>query len=209
MTMMMNGNPMTMDMGMDMGTPGSVMYIPVDQLLKDLESVNISSGSQPEKMSMDMSDKNMSAADHSMCLTPVHNHVDFKMYLNGNMLNFSQNFYMDQSNVIHFHKTVKIKPDDIPGIPNGLIIHVHKEGATIREFMETLDLPFDFNNLQNLKVYANGIEQSLGLEYVLKDKDRLLITDSNNDSQIKSQMDSVTDYALQGKEKNPSLFGGC
>lgn len=212
MTMRMSdGSTMTMNMGMDMGTPDSVMYVPVDKLLEDLKSVDLDSlaSSSISTSGMNISNPNMTMQDHSMCLTPIHNHVDFKMYLGGTMLNFSQNNYMDQSNEVHFHKTVKAKPDDVAGIPNGLIIHVHKENVTIGNFLKTLDLPFDTDGILNLKVMVNGAVQPSGLNYIMKDKDRLLVTDSSNDSQIKSQVESVTDYAIQGKEKNPSLFGGC
>lgn len=211
MTMNMNGQPMTMDMGMDMGTPGSVMYVPVDKLLEDLKSADLESSesSSTSTSGMNMSDSNMSMVDHTMCLTPIHNHVDFKMYIGGNILNFSQNNYMDQSNEAHFHKTTKVEPDDVAGLPNGLLIHVHKENIIIGDFLKTLDLPFNLDTIQNLKVYVNGNLQRSGLEYVMKDKDRILVTDSTDDQQIKQQIDSVTDYAIKGKEKNPSLFGGC
>lgn len=207
MTMRMKGGrTMTMDMGMDMGTPDSVMYLPVDRLLADLKSVKLEPISD---LPMDIPNTNMSMQDHSMCLTPIHNHADFKMYLGGVMLNFSQNNYMDQSNEVHFHKTVKVKPDDIPNVPNGLLIHIHREGMLFREFLKTLDMPFDVAAIENLKVYVNGNIQESGLDYTLQDKDRILITSNTEDSAIKAQVDSVTDYALQGKEKNPSLFGGC
>lgn len=207
MTMDMNGQKMTMDMGMDMGKPGSVMYLPVDELLDDMKSADLNFASSDS--SMNMSNPNMTMEDHSMCLTPIHNHVDFKMYVGGAALNFSQNNYMDQSNEVHFHKTVKVKPEDVSGTPNGLLIHVHRESITVGSFLKTLDLPFNVDSMQSLKVYTDGILQPAGLNYVLKDKDRVLVTDGSDGSQIESQMNSVTDYALQGKEKNPSLFGGC
>jgi len=213
MTMNMNGKPMTMDMGMDMGTPDSVMYVPVAKLLSDMDGLKLQDFDEEspsmEKEMANMSAKDMSMQDHSMCLTPIHNHADFKMYLNGAELNFSQNNHMDQSNIIHFHKTVKVAQNDIPNIPNGLIIHVHKEGATLKEFLKTLDLPFDIDKMQGLKVYANGNLESSGLDYIIKDKDRILLTNSMDNAEINSQIDSVTDYAVQGKDKNPSLFGGC
>lgn len=212
MTMNMNGRTMTMDMGMDMGTPDSVMYVPVDRLLEDLKSANLQSSestSNPSISSMNMSDSSTTLEDHSMCLTPIHNHADFKMYLNGAQFNFSQNYFMDQSNIVHFHKTVKVNPDDVAGLPNGDIIHVHRENITLGEFLKTLDLPFNVDRMTGLKVYVNGNMKTEGLDYVMKDKDRVLVTDSSNEADIKAQMDSVTDYAIQGKEKNPSLFGGC
>ncbi len=188
---------MEMEMGMDMGKPGAnFMYVPVDKLLADIASMN-------------MANPEMSEQDHSMCLTPIHNHVDFKMYVGGNAINFSERNHMDQSNIIHFHPTVKIKPDDIPNVPVGDLIHLHKDGATLGEFLQTLDFLFDIDTMKGLKVYANGSIQSAGLNYVLKDKERILLTDSTDATLIQSQIDSVTDYALQGKEKNISLFGGC
>lgn len=207
MTMKMGSQVMTMDMGMDMGTPDSVMYLPVERLLADMNNVKLESTVAGSEMKM--SDPNMTMQDHSMCLTPIHFHADFKMYLGGVMLNFSQNNYMDQSNEFHFHKTVKVKPDDVPNVPNGLLIHIHREGITLIEFLKTLDMPFDAAAIENLKVYVNGNIQKSGLDYVMEDKDRILITNSIDDAQIKAQVGSVTDYALQGKEKNPSLFGGC
>ena len=213
MTMNMNGKPMTMDMGMDMGTPDSVMYVPVAKLLSGMDGLKLQDFDEEspsmEKEMANMSAKDMSMQDHSMCLTPIHNHADFKMYLNGAGFNFSQNNHMDQSNIIHFHKTVKVAQNDIPNIPNGLIIHVHKEGATLKEFLKTLDMPFDIDKMQGLKVYANGNLEPSGLNYIIKDKDRILLTNSMDNAEINSQIDYVTDYAVQGKDKNPSLFGGC
>ncbi|GEM_PF-1353506 len=45
----------------------------------------------------------------------------------------------------------------------------------------------------------------------MHDKDRILVTNTGQDKydEIAKQIESVTSYAIMGKEKNPSLFGGC
>lgn len=211
MTMQMpDGSTMTMNMGgMDMGAPGSVMYVPVDELLVELNKVfSNTSMSQMETGSME------GMVDHSMCLTPIHNHADFKVYLNGNPLDLSQRKYMDQDRDVHFHPTVKVNPDDIPGIPFADMVHIHKENLTVRDFLNTLDFDTDtlkmLNDEQKLKVYANGELRQEGLDYVMHDKDRILVSyGSETESQIAKQIESVTNYATMGRDKNPSLFGGC
>ena len=120
---------------------------------------------------------------------------------------------MDQATDVHFHTTVKVKPDDLPGVPFADMVHIHKENMTIRDFLNTLDFDTNtFNMLhdeQRLKVYANGDLRQEGLDYVMQDKDRILITDSETESEIAKQIESVSNYAIMGKDKNPSLFGGC
>lgn len=208
MTMKMaDGTNMTMDMGMDMGKPGSVMYVPVDNLLSDLKTTN-------SAFAANASEPNMTMQDHSMCLTPIHEHADFKVYLNGNPLNLAERKYMDQDRVVHFHTTVKVNPDDVPGIPFADMVHIHDENITINDFLNTLELGNDtFKMLadkQLTKVYVNGDLRPEGLDYVMQDKDRILVTSGNvNESEIAKEIESVTDYATMGKDKNPSLFGGC
>ena len=153
--------------------------------------------------------------DHSMCLTPIHRHAALKIYLNGNLLNLSERKYTDQSSEVHFHPTVKVNPNDLPGIPFGDMVHIHKDNLTIRDFLNTLDLDnYTLKTLQNdkyLKVYVNGEVHAEGLDYIMHDKDRILVTNTGQDKydEIAKQIESVTSYAIMGKEKNPSLFGGC
>jgi hypothetical protein len=210
MTMMMNGRPMTMDMGMDMGTPDSVMHVPVIKLLADMEGANLDLPNEASSLMDNTLNPNMPMQDHTMCLTPIHMHADFKMYLNGNQLNLSKREYMDQSNEVHFHPTVKINPSDMPNVPFGDIMHMHKNGIAIKDFLNTLDFDIDTSKmLFDAKVYVNGNLRQEGLNYVVQDKDRILVANSETESEVALQIGSVTDYAIQGKEKNPSLFGGC
>lgn len=163
----------------------------------------------------------------SMCLTPIHNHLDLKIYLNNIPLNLSQRNYMDQSPIVHFHPTVKVEPNDVPGIPVGDILHIHKGNVTIHDFLKTLDLDNktkeildDNSNGTNkptsISVYVNGDLQKEGLDYLMQNKDRILLSIYNIDKdkkqfthEIEKQIESVTNYAGLGKDKNPQLFGGC
>ena len=60
-------------------------------------------------------------------------------------------------------------------------------------------------------MYVNGEVHAEGLAYIMHDKDRILVSDTGQDKygEIAKQIESVTSYAIMGKEKNPSLFGGC
>jgi hypothetical protein len=66
----------------------------------------------------------------------------------------------------------------------------------------------------NIFVYVvdiNGDIRLEGLDYVMHDKDRILVTNTpvENTAEIAKQITSVSSYAIIGIEKNPSLFGGC
>jgi hypothetical protein len=66
----------------------------------------------------------------------------------------------------------------------------------------------------NIFVYVvdiNGDIRLEGLDYVMHDKDRILVTNTpvENTAEIAKQITSVSSYAMIGIEKNPSLFGGC
>ena len=163
----------------------------------------------------------------SMCLTPIHNHLDLKIYLNNIPLNLSQRNYMDPPPIVHFHPTVKVEPNDLPGIPVGDILHLHKGNVTIHDFLKTIDLDNktkellvdnsnDTNKPTSISVYVNGDLQKEGLDYFMQNKDRILLSIYNIDKnkkqfthEIEKQIESVTNYAGLGKDKNPQLFGGC
>ncbi|MGI0015300.1 MAG: hypothetical protein ACREBU_17935, partial [Nitrososphaera sp.] len=100
-------------------------------------------------------------------------------------------------------------------------VHIHKENVTISDFLNTLDLGNDtlkmLEDKQLTKVYVNGNLQPGGLDYIMHDKDRILVSsyDSSNsgnnvaENEIAKQIESVSNYATMGKDKNPSVFGGC
>lgn len=82
-------------------------------------------------------------------------------------------------------------------------VHVHKQGITIGDFFETLDISFNKSCIiipvegsfcdEDLKFYVNNRENSEFENYKIKDLDRILISYGKGD--IKSQLESVTSLA--------------
>jgi len=140
----------------------------------------------------------------------IHEHADFKVYLNGEQYNFSQEKYMDANEEIRGEHT------DLHDL-NGDAIHKHSSGVTLEIFFESLKMKFNStcfvtDNLtsycnsgdKQIKLYVNGVENHLYEKYLVKDLDRILITygDENQDK-INRQFNSVTDKACIYSEKCP------
>ncbi|HLD60506.1 MAG TPA: hypothetical protein VI912_05890 [Candidatus Bilamarchaeaceae archaeon] len=139
-----------------------------------------------------------------------HIHADFKVYLNGEEYNFSQEKYMSESSLtpspfVHLH-----------GI-NGEVIHVHAEGVTVGDFFDSLKIKFNEscfvlgegteycrNNDKRLEMYINGNLNNQFQNYVIQDLDRILITYGNPTSEgIQNQLGKVTDNACIESRKCP------
>ncbi|MGH9987084.1 MAG: peroxiredoxin family protein, partial [Nitrososphaeraceae archaeon] len=163
--------------GMNMNMGGR-MYVPVEELLTEINKIayrlspTVSNTSRtPIVMNIALSSPSNAAPamDHSMCITPIHKHADLKVYLDNVLLNMSQRKFMDQNAEVHFHPTVKVNPNDVPGVPFGDMVHIHKENVTIKDFFNTLDL--DTNNTLGklignngmMRVYVNEAYQEMGL----------------------------------------------
>jgi len=127
----------------------------------------------------------------------THEHADFKVYINGNTIDFSQQKYQVASPYIHVEDG------------NGNLIHVHATGETIGFFFDTLGMKFnstcfvldtgeEFCNQDDrtLKFYVNDFTNNDFEKYLLKDLDQILISYGNEtEEQIQSQLDSITDDA--------------
>lgn len=143
-------------------------------------------------------------------LGDVHEHADFKVYLNGDVYDFSQDKYMSTpehklSNFTHLHDG------------EGEIIHKHMSTITLGDFFESLGMKFTAecfnleegvsycNNSENtLKFFVNGKENRKFDDYELSDLDQILITyGSENDEEIQAQIDSVGDRACIQSAKCP------
>ena len=129
-------------------------------------------------------------------LKSVHNHADVKVYINGQSVDFSQHKYQLATSFIHFEDGI------------GNVIHTHATGLTIGHLLKSLRGDISINcitldgqaycneNNKKLKLYVNGNPDNEFATYVIKDLDKLLISyGSENDSEIKKQMDSITNLA--------------
>ncbi|MEW6722826.1 MAG: hypothetical protein AB1324_06190 [Candidatus Micrarchaeota archaeon] len=135
-----------------------------------------------------------------------HTHADFKVYMEGQQLNFSQPRFMSTSEsalslFVHLHDL------------DGDVIHHHKRNITMADFFETLNMSFNSTcfvtdagtfcgeGQKKLRMFVRhdggDWEENFAMgEYVFEDLDRILITYGSEDMDtLKKQMESVTDKA--------------
>lgn len=140
----------------------------------------------------------------------VHEHADFKVYLNGQAFDFkSPKFQSSKEN--------PLDPDAHLHDGNGDVTHKHRKGITLGYFFKSLGMTFDQNCFvvdqetrycnegnKKLKFYVNGKPQEQLHDYEFSDLDRVLISYGNEtEEQIKPQLDFVTDMACLYSEKCP------
>ena len=129
----------------------------------------------------------------------THIHQDWKMYINGNAIDFSQSKYQKP----HINARVHLEGGD------GDLIHKHVTGVTMGFFLKSLVVDFDKNCLvmdtgdkycnnsdKTLKFYVNGKPNDQWENYDLKDLDKILVSYGNeSEEKIKQQLASITDKA--------------
>ncbi len=141
-----------------------------------------------------------------------HAHADLFVMLEGKPLDLSLETYQSTKEReldpnVHLHDR---KPN---------ILHLHKEGVTLKTFFSSLSmnlsgrcLHLKKNNLEtycpeaedNLVLYLNGIRQLSIEDYEPKDLDQLLITKENTDEKtLKQQLALISDEACIYSEKCP------
>jgi hypothetical protein len=142
-----------------------------------------------------------------------HTHADFRVFLNGTHLDFTNEKYMSSKNNsinsrVHLHDM------------DGDVIHHHAKNVTMADFFITLNMAFnstcfvtdealsfcnDGKKLRMFVMHANGTwkEEPEMERYVFEDLDRILITYGNPEDPISDQLSSVTDKACIQSEKCP------
>lgn len=149
---------------------------------------------------------------------PNHTHADFAIWVNGSYLDFSGDEYMSGSSTDgSTHPTEGLRKYLHLHDGNGSVIHRHKSGLTLNEFLASnlqLNLaysgssscfytPADGCTSSPLHMFVNGKEfldsQYPGRigEFVFQDGDHILITDSQDASVIAEQLQKMTDDACQ------------
>ena len=142
--------------------------------------------------------------------TPVHEHADFKVYLNSQEYDFTQEKYQSTD-------TNELDPDTHLHDGNGEIIHKHKSGITLGYFFETIGMAFtdscltldtgeEFCSDDNatLKFLVNGQSNDQFGAYEFRDEDQILISYGNEgEAVIQEQISSVSDQACIYSETCP------
>ena len=143
-------------------------------------------------------------------LDSQHIHADWKVYINGIALDFSDKAHMERmrsnkpvSSFIH------VDSDAPPPEKTGDILHMHATGVPLWIFFESVGMDFnkDCITLENkekfcndgnkkLKFSVNGKENNEFENYVFKKLDKILISYGNDSGEeIKNQLASITNFA--------------
>lgn len=93
----------------------------------------------------------------------------------------SPDYYMKSSFI---HVDDNQNKEDASGV-----LHMHATGVPLWVFFKSVDMQLP----ENMKAYVNGKEISDYQNYVFKDLDKILITDSVGD--LQEQSASITDFA--------------
>ncbi len=120
-----------------------------------------------------------------------HVHADFKVYINNNAIDFSVPMYQLRDRHVHVENGI------------GEVIHVHKKGITIGDFLKTLDIEFNKTCIviplegsycnsgdKKLRFYVNSTENHEFEKYEIKDLDKILI--SYGEGSIEKQLETIT-----------------
>ncbi len=149
----------------------------------------------------------------------IHSHADFKIYVDGNEIDFGKENYMTNKDFV-VNKYTHLHDD------KGNLIHVHATGITFGYFLNSIDFDltkecFKFDTGQKVcneetnkdgstnkkwKFYVNGKINNEFNKYVIQDTDRILLTYGSFESEegkhrIIEQYESITKEACIYSEK--------
>ncbi len=135
---------------------------------------------------------------------PNHTHADLAMWVEGRKIDLSAGKYMLDEESADSEKETNPHLHD----GNGLVIHRHKAGQSIGEFLKAININAtnqcvtldDGTSLCNegskhWQMFINGSEQPLDPAYVFRDLDQILLTYGATDEQVKEQLLSLSDDA--------------
>ena len=153
---------------------------------------------------------NMGSNSKIGILGSQHIHADWKIYINGKPLDFSDKSHMERmrsnqpvSSFIHVDSGAPA-PEK-----TGDVIHMHATGIPLWVFFKSIGMDFDkdcitlenkekFCNEGNkkLKFLVNGKESNEFENYVFNDLDKILISYGyESEEEIKNQLTSITDFS--------------
>ncbi len=139
----------------------------------------------------------ISASSNVGSVGSAHRHADFKLYINGEAVDFSQPKYQLKSSYVHFEGG------------DGDVIHTHATGVTIGFFLQTLGIRLDENCItvnekscnddeRTLKLFVNGKRTSNPRDHEIGNLGKILVSYGNeSDEQIQMQINSVTNFSVK------------
>ena len=155
---------------------------------------------------------NMDSKSSIGVLGSQHVHADWKIYVNGKVLDnsFLEPLAMDMSKMDNKLTSSFIHLDKGAPAPEktGDVLHMHATGVPLWLFFESIGMKFEkdcftvdtgvkyCNNAEkSLKFYVNGKENNEFGNYVFNDLDKILISYGDKGEDVSNQLDSVSDNA--------------
>lgn len=135
-----------------------------------------------------------------------HIHVDFKVFISGQEMDFALPQYSERDRRMHLHTQ-----NDF----GGSVIHVEDEKTTLGEFFASLSMKFNSTcfitdsefcdtETKTLKFYVNDVENNEHENYKPRDLDRMLISYGNESKdEIQKQLSSIIKLACVFSNKCP------
>ena len=143
---------------------------------------------------------------------PNHTHVDFAVWIDGKQWDFSGKEFMsgtsDEQDPNHTKHDEYLHLHD----GNGQIIHRHKPGLSLGDFIATLPQGFAYKNnvfeigvnqAHAVRLFVNGIENAQGGSYLFEDEDQLLITNTTDEAELQKELRLLTDDACMYSKTCP------
>lgn len=141
---------------------------------------------------------------------PNHTHADFAVWVNGTELDFSDEQFMSGSSTDPEHKNVH-HPYLHLHDGNGHVIHRHKPGLSLRDFLDSLQVGFSDDGMcyasfvpledgqecgdDPFRMFVNGTAVAFDPAYVFADSDHILITNAGTEEEVSAQLEAMTDDA--------------
>jgi hypothetical protein len=151
---------------------------------------------------------------------PNHTHTDFAIWMDGQKMDFSAPELMSGTSsdeTTHDEDEERHDPylhlhDEI-----GHVIHRHKPGLTIGDFFASIQIDISGNCYTSFepladgeicgehpfRMFINGKETSLNLDYVFEDLDQMLFTNATDAAEVVEQLQRLTDDACLYSKRCP------
>ncbi|MBI3026989.1 hypothetical protein HYY70_02655 [Candidatus Woesearchaeota archaeon] len=139
-----------------------------------------------------------------------HIHADWKIYIDGKALDFSDKSHMERMrNNMPVSSFIHVDSGAPAPEKTGDVLHMHASGVPLWIFFKSVEMNFNkdcitlenkekFCNDENreLKFFINGKESNEFENYVFNDLDKILISyGDESEEEVKNQLKSITDFA--------------
>ena len=153
---------------------------------------------------------NMGTNSKTGILGSQHIHADWKIYINGKPLDFSDKSHMERMrNNMPVSSFIHVDSGAPAPEKTGDVLHMHATGVPLWVFFKSIGMNFnkDCITLENqekfcndgnkkIKFFVNGKENGEFENYAFNDLDKIFISYGNDsEEEIKNQLLSITDFA--------------